>query len=241
MKNLTQYLNESDSSGWLQGKIDELTNCNTNGELKSITILYGIKLEDWYRCEVWDGYGRLWDEETAKTHINTAYINSSIIIDVVTTDKGNFYGVTRSAVNDRPNLAKLFNKRVKGVKGHVWTNKIENIKSYLEFVTKNKKIDQNASGYDIFNMYYSSKDLAKSAADKLSKYHNIRVTTTWHNEKIKELQNKVKQRQEKIESCKEEIARLEQEIQDIKADITEYETLKNVSSEDFNESLIENV
>lgn len=242
MKTLTNYIINESSSNWMEKKLNELQSTNTENKLKTITVLYGIYLAGPYIREIRDGYGELWDEKNVKENIRKAYINSAIDINVVTTKKGNFYGITKNNITNKPELAKLFNKRVTGTKGFIWTNDIKNIKIYLENMVKYKKVDQEFSGYgdsiyQIYNLYFSSQELARDAANKLSKYHDMKVITAWHGEKIKELQNKIKQREENIKSAEEDIARWKEEINDIKSDITEYETLKNLSSTDLNESL----
>lgn len=241
MKTLQNYItsiNEEANSSWIEEGLKKMQEVNSE-DIKSVVLLYNVRFDDYYQ-EIWDGYGRLFDKFDA-TKINKAYVNAAVTVDVVTTDKGNFYGVTKNNVSDKPALAKCFNKRVKGTKGHVWTNDINNIKVYLETLTKNLPIDvTNPVNENYYRIYYTTVEKAKAAAQALSKKHKLDVTVVWHNNKIKQLQELIKQRQANIDSFKEHIKRLEEEINDIKDDIIEYENMKNVSSEDFNESLEKN-
>jgi chromosome segregation ATPase len=243
MKTLKEYLITESDNNWLDSFLSKIEGLNTDGKLEQHAPLYGIFVDySWNRCEVRDGYGRLMDEENAMNHISTATITSLSPIFVVTTDKGNFYGVTNSAVKDKTELASLFKNRVKGASKMVFTKSLDNVKKYIEKTTTwVKTFDELPSAEKVW-MYgygaFTTKEKAREAASKLSKIHKMNTKIKWYDEKSAELEATIKQREESIKYYEENIERVKKEIEEIKNDLAEYKLAKDLASTDLNESLV---
>ena len=243
MKTLKEYLITESENNWLDSFLSKIEGLNTDGKLEQHAPLYGIYVDyTWNRCEVHDGYGRLMDEKNAMNHISTATITSVSPIFVVTTDKGNFYGVTNSAVKDKTELAALFKNRVKGASKMVFTKSLDNVKKYIEKTTAwVKTFDEMPSTEKVW-MYgygaFTTKEKAREAASKLSKIHKMNTKIKWYDEKSAELEATIKQREESIKYYEENIERIKKEIEEIKNDLDEYKLAKTLASTDLNESLV---
>jgi chromosome segregation ATPase len=244
MKTLQDYIFEANSdNNWLDSFISKIEGLNTDGKLEQHEALYGIFVDySWHRCEVRDGYGRLWDEKRAMDYINTATITSISPIFVVTTDKGNFYGVTNAEVKNKPELAALFKNRVKGASKMVFTKSLDNVRKYIEKTTAwVKTLDELPSAEKVW-MYgygaFTTKEKAREAASKLSKIHKMNTKIKWYDEKSTELEATIKQREASIKYYEENIERVKKEIEEIKNDLAEYKLAKDLASTDLNESLV---
>ena len=243
MKTLKEYLITESDSNWLDSFLSKIEGLNTDGKLEQHEALYGIFVDySWHRCEVRDGYGRLWDENRAMSYINTATITSISPIFVVTTDRGNFYGVTNSAVKNKTELAELFKNRVKGASKMVFTKSLDNVKKYIQKTTTwIKTFDEIPSTEKTFMWGYgafTTKEKAREAASKLSKLHKMNTKIKWYDEKSAELEATIKQREESIKYYEENIERVKQEIEEIRNDLAEYKLAKNLASTDLNEGLV---
>lgn len=244
MKTLKDYIFEDKSdNNWLDSFLSKIEGLNTEGKLEQHEALYGIYVDySWHRCEVRDGYGRLWDERRAMDYINTATITSLSPIFVVTTDKGNFYGVTNAEVKNKTELAALFKNRVKGASKMVFTKSLDNVRKYIEKTTSWVKTFDEIPGAEKVWMYgygaFTTKEKAREAASKLSKIHKMNTKIKWYDEKSAELEATIKQREESIKYYEENIERIKSEIEEIRNDLAEYKLAKNLASTDLNEGLV---
>lgn len=237
MKNITTYINEAASS-WMDDIIKELEKEQPKQDtVYDVTVFWRIYLSG--SKSIKNYYGEILSEP----NIPDGCIAEFLGISVITTDKGNFYGVNRSLTKNNPKIAKLFNKRVKGTTGTVWTNSIDNIREFIQIAydqfntSRWYSINKPYDG-DFWKTYlYTSKEEAKSYAKQLEKITKLDVVTNWHEEKIKTIKAEISRYKESITYYENNIKDLNAKIKDLEDDLVEFENMKNVASDDFNESL----
>ena len=250
MKRLFDYLCENNDvfvneakDTWIKDFIERIRNIDTHGKLQIEVALYGLRQEHFYDDDKpFDIYGKLEDENRAMYSINKIIVNSQLDIAIVTTDKGNFYGLSKKLLELNPSSAALFKKRVKNTKGFVWTDKIENVETCLNSF-QNKwsdrwHVDEMPTSDDTLTRiwsFYTEKDIALKAAEKASKIHKCIVVDRWHGEKIKSLEKEIKDKQQSISYYKDLIKQYEESIVEIQQEIVGYQTLKNINATDFDD------
>lgn len=209
---------------WINLFCESIEKINTNYELKKVEAIYTVGPSYDYAYEVKDHYGNLYNEETAMERINTIIPKSVLSIFICTTDKGNYYGVSNGEIKNKPEIAKLFNKRVRGVQHKVFTNSIDNIKEYLTRKFKGVTcIDKTPSKEDGWKCgYYSTYDLAKQAAEILTVVHRTNVITKWYNAKLEELKKGQQQNYSNLEYYKQKVAEVGNDISVVNNTITYY-------------------
>lgn len=170
MKTLKKHINESifileSNDGWLNDFINEIKNTNTNGKLQEFFPLYGVDIQRDYNREAISRYS--WTPETDDTilkRINNVVVTNFLTIYVVTMKKGNYYGIPKDWRTHMPKYTKLlplFNKRVKGTKGMLFTDDVDNIKKYISTCTTNYLIDVPLTDEYYYGKYiYTSKENA---------------------------------------------------------------------------------
>lgn len=242
MKTIREYIvRESESSSnWIQNILDDIQTPNESDKVEVYTALYRIETCGSTHLDIYNGYGHLWDEP--RDYSSQVYVTSALDIYVFTTDKGNLYGVNTSYFKNSPALLKMFNRRLKGTKGKYWTDNIETVKKFLEEKVDARHIDNMPEGYDWWGYgLFTSKEKARAAADKVSKLHKLHVQTIWSEDKVAELKKLLQKKDEEIKYYQERIEAVKKEKEEINDDIIEYENMKNVASDDFNESLEQNI
>lgn len=209
---------------WIKSFCESIEKINTNYELKEVAAIYTIGSSYDYAYEVKDHYGNLYNEETAMERINTIIPKSALSVFICTTDKGNYYGISNGEIKNKPEIAKLFNKRVRGVQHKVFTNSIDNIKEYLNRKFKHVTcIDKTPNKEDGWKWgYYSTRDLAKQAAEILTAVHRNIVITKWYNAKLEELKKGQQQNYSNLEYYKQKVAEVGNDISAVNNTIAYY-------------------
>jgi hypothetical protein len=199
---------------WINSFCESIEKINTNYELQEVAAIYTVCPSYNYAYEVTDHYGKLLDEETAMKCINTIIPKSALSVFICTTDKGNYYGISNGEIKNKPEIAKLFNKRVRGVQHKVFTNSIDNIKEYLNRKFKGVTyIDRSPNKEDGWKCwYYSTRDLAKQAAEVLTVVHRTSVITNWYKAKLEELKKGQQQNYSNLEYYKQKVAEVGNDI-----------------------------
>lgn len=209
---------------WINSFCESIEKINTNYELQEVAAIYTVCPSYDYAYEVTDHYGKLLDEETAMKCINTIIPKSALSVFICTTDKGNYYGISNGEIKNKPEIAKLFNKRVRGVQHKVFTNSIDNVKEYLnrkfKGITYIDKIPCKEDGWKCW--YFSTYDLANQAAEVLTGVHRISVITKWYNDKLEELKKERQQNFSNLEYYKQKVAEVTHNISSINNTIDYY-------------------
>jgi hypothetical protein len=199
---------------WINSFCESIEKINTNYELQKVDAIYTVVPSYDYPYEVSDYRGNLYNEETAMKCINTIIPKSALSVFICTTDKGNYYGISNGEIKNKPEIAKLFNKRVRGVQHKVFTNSIDNIKEYLnrkfKGVTYIDRAPNKEDGWKCW--YYSTRDLAKQAAEVLTAVHRTSVITNWYKAKLEELKKGQQQNYSNLEYYKQKVAEVGNDI-----------------------------
>lgn len=199
---------------WINSFCESIEKINTNYELQEVAAIYTVGPSYDYPYEVKDYRGNLYNEETAMKCINTIIPKSALSVFICTTDKGNYYGISNGEIKNKPEIAKLFNKRVRGVQHKVFTNSIDNIKEYLnrkfKGVTYIDRAPNKEDGWKCW--YYSTRDLAKQAAEVLTVVHRTSVITNWYKVKLEELKKGQQQNYSNLEYYKQKVAEVGNDI-----------------------------
>lgn len=217
-------------ANWLENFVSKIQQINTDGKLKHETALWGICLDyTWNRCEVYNGYHRLMEKSDAMERIADGTTFNKLSVYVCTTEKGNYYGVHNSTVHNRPELASLFRKRVRGASKMVFTDSIDNVRKFLHIqsdnITKFDVMPENDNDYfGVFTTY----DIAQNAASILHKIHKNKTRIKWYDAKNEDLKSTLSAYLNSIESLKQNILQLEEKIDNIKNEIAENEQEKSL-------------
>lgn len=209
---------------WINLFCESIEKINTNYELQEVAAIYTVCPSYNYAYEVTDHYGKLLDEETAMKCINTIIPKSALSVFICTTDKGNYYGISNGEIKNKPEIAKLFNKRVRGVQHKVFTDSIDNIKEYLNRKFKGiTRIDTTPNKEDGWKCgYYSTYDLANQAAKVLTAVHRTDVITKWHNSKLEELKKEQQQNYSNLEYYEQKVEEIADSISNLNDTIAYY-------------------
>lgn len=205
------------NTNWINDFCEKIEKVDTEGKIITCTYLYYVYLYKRYYDEVCNASGKIYENGP---EINNVEIESDDIY-IVTTQKGNFYGLKREVVKNKPGYAQYFRNAVPGTSGFVWTNSIKNVNDFLVQFSKNEKIDIEYDSELEFGHYgyYTSYENAKHISDIITKLHDTSVTIRWHNEKINKYQEDIEYFENVIKGCYAEIDRWQKEIEFIKNEI----------------------
>ena len=229
MRSLNEYIITESGANYkddFEKVFNEIKDLNTNYKIQNRCLIYRASLKEFPSAAV-KKLGGFLNPDTGKTPKMEVDIYSWLVIYIITTDKGNFYGLDKYLVKDNPKLSSIFKNRVKGATDFAWSKNYEEVKNVLLNSTPpglNKLRD--GATYALA----SNLDLIKQYANTIKKYADSKVNVVYYKSKIDKIKSD-------IEYCKQSIQNYTDKLKDLEDELVELQTLQNVGPGKFNENL----